>query len=271
MGQDGLIAQVSKNEVGNHTGTIVAAALMGCLAYFYKPVAVFYIAIASASGALLSVLAIREESISHDMARGGLSTAGSKESTMADANAGADAVQQWRKLPAARATKQVPPCSVTPIAAVSATDQEGEQERYEEEEEGIGLLRQIQLRKRDEAREAAIELGEQGEAGSEIELQEDEEKHQEPPRPPPTVAVVNERAAALAAAAVTTINGYQSDNMDSLVSSTPAPSSSSSLSSTLSSSASSSSSSSPPSPPPPSSSYLDLLRDRRIRIFMAWY
>ncbi len=59
-----------RNEAFNHAGNAVAAAIAGISAYFFGPVAVFFLLAAMAVASLVSVLTIPARAIDHDVARG---------------------------------------------------------------------------------------------------------------------------------------------------------------------------------------------------------
>lgn len=62
--------RIGRNETFNHAGNAVAAGLAGLSACWFGPTVVFYLLGAMAVASLASVLAIPEEAIDHDLARG---------------------------------------------------------------------------------------------------------------------------------------------------------------------------------------------------------
>jgi MFS family permease len=70
FGPAAFTARIGRNETFNHAGNAAAAALAGVLAYKLGPQAVFYLLAAMAIASLVSVLAIPEAAIDHDLARG---------------------------------------------------------------------------------------------------------------------------------------------------------------------------------------------------------
>lgn len=70
VGQDGLPAQLGRNEAFNHAGNMVAALLAGWLGYAYGVEAVFWLMIAMAAGSLLALSRIDPALIDNDVARG---------------------------------------------------------------------------------------------------------------------------------------------------------------------------------------------------------
>ncbi|QTL04351.1 MFS transporter [Aquabacter sp. L1I39] len=70
VGQDGLPAQLGRNEAFNHGGNMVAAFLAGWLGYAYGVEAVFWLMIAMAAGSLLALSRIDPALIDNDVARG---------------------------------------------------------------------------------------------------------------------------------------------------------------------------------------------------------
>src|SRR4051812_9568641 len=62
--------RIGRNETFNHAGNAVAAAIAGAAAYALGPSAVFYLMAVMSLGSMVSVLAIPERAINHDLARG---------------------------------------------------------------------------------------------------------------------------------------------------------------------------------------------------------
>lgn len=78
FGHNTFTRRIGRNETFNHAGNACAAAAAGAAAYVWGPTAVFYLLAAMALGSLLSIAAIPESAIDHDLARG-LSDSDSKE------------------------------------------------------------------------------------------------------------------------------------------------------------------------------------------------
>ena len=70
VGHAGFAARTGRNEAFNHAGNAFAAAVAGASAYFFGPVAVFFLIAAMALASLASVLAVPAGAIDHDVARG---------------------------------------------------------------------------------------------------------------------------------------------------------------------------------------------------------
>ncbi len=70
VGPRAFTARIGRNETFNHAGNAVAAAIAGAAAYMLGPSAVFYLMAAMSLGSMVSVLAIPERAIDHDLARG---------------------------------------------------------------------------------------------------------------------------------------------------------------------------------------------------------
>lgn len=70
FGHAAFTRRIGRNETFNHAGNAVAAGLAGVSAYWFGPTVVFYLLGAMAVASLASVLAIPEEAIDHDLARG---------------------------------------------------------------------------------------------------------------------------------------------------------------------------------------------------------
>jgi predicted MFS family arabinose efflux permease len=70
FGPRAFTQRIGRNETFNHAGNAVAAALAGGTAYLFGPTVVFYLLALMAIGSLVSVLAIPESAIDHELARG---------------------------------------------------------------------------------------------------------------------------------------------------------------------------------------------------------
>ncbi len=70
VGHRAFTARIGRNETFNHAGNAVAAAIAGGAAYEFGPKVVFYLLAAMSIASLVSVLAIPEDAIDHDLARG---------------------------------------------------------------------------------------------------------------------------------------------------------------------------------------------------------
>jgi MFS family permease len=70
VGHRAFTARIGRNESFNHAGNAAAATITGGAAYFFGPEVVFYLLAFMAIASLVSVLAIHEEAIDHDLARG---------------------------------------------------------------------------------------------------------------------------------------------------------------------------------------------------------
>lgn len=70
FGHSAFSRRVGRNETFNHAGNAVAAALAGISAYRFGPAVVFYLLAVMAAASLVSILAIPERAIDHDLARG---------------------------------------------------------------------------------------------------------------------------------------------------------------------------------------------------------
>lgn len=62
--------RIGRNETFNHAGNACAAAVAGAAAYFWGPRVVFYLLATMAVASIVSVLAIPQRAIDHDLARG---------------------------------------------------------------------------------------------------------------------------------------------------------------------------------------------------------
>ncbi|WGR98296.1 MFS transporter [Bradyrhizobium sp. ISRA443] len=70
VGRRAFTARIGRNESFNHAGNAIAATIAGGTAYFFGPQVVFYLLASMAIASLVSVLAIPEDAIDHDLARG---------------------------------------------------------------------------------------------------------------------------------------------------------------------------------------------------------
>lgn len=70
FGHAAFTRRIGRNETFNHAGNAVAAGLAGLSACWFGPTVVFYLLGAMAVASLASILAIPEEAIDHDLARG---------------------------------------------------------------------------------------------------------------------------------------------------------------------------------------------------------
>ncbi|MGL9617056.1 MFS transporter [Bradyrhizobium sp. U531] len=70
FGHRAFTRRIGRNETFNHAGNAVAAGLAGLSAYWFGPTVVFYLLGGMAIASLLSILAIPERTIDHDLARG---------------------------------------------------------------------------------------------------------------------------------------------------------------------------------------------------------
>ena len=70
VGHGAFTKRIGRNESFNHAGNACAAAASGALAYFWGPKVVFYLLASMAVASILSVLAIPERAVDHDLARG---------------------------------------------------------------------------------------------------------------------------------------------------------------------------------------------------------
>lgn len=70
VGSRAFTARIGRNESFNHAGNATAAAITGLAAYLFGPTVVFYLLAAMSIASLLSLLAIPERAIDHDLARG---------------------------------------------------------------------------------------------------------------------------------------------------------------------------------------------------------
>ena len=70
VGHRAFTARIGRNEAFNHAGNAVAAAIAGGAAYLFGPSVVFYLLAAMSIASVVSILAIPENAIDHDLARG---------------------------------------------------------------------------------------------------------------------------------------------------------------------------------------------------------
>lgn len=70
FGHAAFTRRIGRNETFNHAGNAVAAGLVGVFAYWFGPTVVFYLLGTMAIASLVSILAIPERAIDHDLARG---------------------------------------------------------------------------------------------------------------------------------------------------------------------------------------------------------
>lgn len=77
-GPRGFTQRTGRNETFNHAGNAVAALLAGGFAYFFGPIAVFYLMAAMAIASLISVSFISAKAIDHNLARGAVTTSGAE-------------------------------------------------------------------------------------------------------------------------------------------------------------------------------------------------
>ena len=70
VGLGAFTRRIGRNETFNHAGNAVAAGLAGIAAYRFGPSVVFYLLAFMAVASLVSILAIPERAIDHDLARG---------------------------------------------------------------------------------------------------------------------------------------------------------------------------------------------------------
>jgi MFS family permease len=69
-GRDRFTARIGRNESFNHAGNAAAASIAGATAYLFGPQVVFYLLALMAIASMISVMAIPERAIDHDLARG---------------------------------------------------------------------------------------------------------------------------------------------------------------------------------------------------------
>jgi predicted MFS family arabinose efflux permease len=70
VGHRAFTKRIGRNESFNHAGNACAAGIAGVCAYFWGPTVVFYLLAGMSIASIISVLAIPERAIDHDLARG---------------------------------------------------------------------------------------------------------------------------------------------------------------------------------------------------------
>jgi len=70
VGHRAFTARIGRNETFNHAGNATAAAIAGGSAYLFGPTVVFYLLAVTSLASLVSILAVPESAIDHDLARG---------------------------------------------------------------------------------------------------------------------------------------------------------------------------------------------------------
>jgi MFS family permease len=70
VGHSAFTARIGRNETFNHAGNAVAATIAGGVAYLFGPSVVFYLLAVMSIASIISILAIPEDEIDHDLARG---------------------------------------------------------------------------------------------------------------------------------------------------------------------------------------------------------
>jgi hypothetical protein len=70
FGHRAFTARIGRNESFNHAGNAVAASIAGGAAFLFGPQVVFYLLALMAVASLISVMAIPESAIDHNLARG---------------------------------------------------------------------------------------------------------------------------------------------------------------------------------------------------------
>jgi predicted MFS family arabinose efflux permease len=70
VGHRAFTARIGRNETFNHAGNATAAAIAGLSAYLFGPTVVFYLLAMMSLASIVSVWAISESAIDHDLARG---------------------------------------------------------------------------------------------------------------------------------------------------------------------------------------------------------
>jgi MFS family permease len=70
VGPKAFAKRTGRNEAFNHAGNAAAAMIAGISAYYFGPIAVFYLMAAMAIASIAATLAIPEKAINHDVARG---------------------------------------------------------------------------------------------------------------------------------------------------------------------------------------------------------
>ncbi|HTR36308.1 MAG TPA: MFS transporter [Bryobacteraceae bacterium] len=97
VGQRAFTARIGRNESFNHAGNAAAAAIAGAAACRFGPQVVFCLLALMALGSLVSVLAIPERAIDHDLARG-LHAADDKALSGREQPSGLSVLLTWRPL-----------------------------------------------------------------------------------------------------------------------------------------------------------------------------
>jgi MFS family permease len=70
VGHGAFTRRIGRNETFNHAGNAVSAVVVGGAAWLFGPIVVFFILAAQALASVVSILAIPEGAIDHDLARG---------------------------------------------------------------------------------------------------------------------------------------------------------------------------------------------------------
>jgi MFS family permease len=70
VGHRAFTARIGRNETFNHAGNATAAAIAGGSAYLFGPTVVFHLLAVTSLASLVSILAVPESAIDHDLARG---------------------------------------------------------------------------------------------------------------------------------------------------------------------------------------------------------
>ncbi|MBM6594475.1 MFS transporter [Microvirga pudoricolor] len=70
VGPKAFAKRIGRNEAFNHAGNATAATIAGITAYFFGPIAVFWLMAAMAVASVFAILSIPADAIDHDMARG---------------------------------------------------------------------------------------------------------------------------------------------------------------------------------------------------------
>ncbi|WP_431203698.1 MFS transporter [Bradyrhizobium betae] len=109
FGHAAFTRRIGRNETFNHAGNAVAAGLAGLSAYWFGPTVVFYLLGAMAIASLVSILAIPEGAIDHDLARGldGADAGVSRSSRPAS--------RFWRPAVPSWCSRSVPCSSISPM------------------------------------------------------------------------------------------------------------------------------------------------------------
>jgi MFS family permease len=88
VGHAGFTKRIGRNESFNHAGNAIAATAAGAAAYFWGPTVVFYLLAAMGVAGILSILAIPDREIDHDLARGLHDAPGDRKPIDADGPSG---------------------------------------------------------------------------------------------------------------------------------------------------------------------------------------